>query len=142
MIEDLRKDPGWRQRFLALPEAILVAGRVGVSPSERLFQRLMVAMQRAMEDALHQALAPDDRRVVLCHRGSLDPLAYWLDRGWPEAEFYAFTGTCREEHYARYQAVIHLVTAADGAAEHYVRWPQAHRPHAAAHLHLRVDLTR
>jgi len=24
--------------------------------------------------------------------------------------------------------VIHLVTAADGAAEHYRRWPEAHRP--------------
>ena len=31
------------------------------------------------------------------------------------------------EHYARYHAVIHLVTAADGAASHYTRWPEAHR---------------
>ncbi len=33
-----------------------------------------------------------------------------------------------EEHYRRYEAVIHLVTAADGASLHYTRWPEAHRP--------------
>jgi hypothetical protein len=33
-----------------------------------------------------------------------------------------------EEHYRRYTAVIHLVTAADGAPEAYKRWPEIHRP--------------
>ncbi len=31
-------------------------------------------------------------------------------------------------HYQRYAAVLHLVTAADGAVAHYKRWPDAHRP--------------
>jgi len=39
-----------------------------------------------------------------------------------------YTETRREEHYQRYTAVIHLVTAADGAEEFYDRWPEAHRP--------------
>ncbi|MCX6376463.1 MAG: AAA family ATPase, partial [Armatimonadetes bacterium] len=38
------------------------------------------------------------------------------------------TQTTREEHHQRYAGVIHLVTAADGAPEHYRRWPEAHRP--------------
>jgi len=128
LIQELTQDPVWRGRVLALPEAICVAGRVGVSPRERLFQRLMVEIQRSLEDALARALDPEDQRLILCHRGTLDPLAYWLDRGWPEDGFFAYTHTRREDHYRRYLAVIHLVTAADGAAVHYARWPQAHRP--------------
>jgi hypothetical protein len=53
----------------------------------------------------------------ICHRGALDPLAHWLDRGWAEDAFFEYTRTAREAHYARDQAVIHLVTAADGAVE-------------------------
>lgn len=127
LIRDLASDPAWRNRFLALPEAIAVAGQIGISLRERLFQRLMVEVQAGLEDAVARSLEPNDRRFILCHRGTLDPLAYWLDRGWPEKEFFAFTHTSQEEHYARYAAVIHLVTAADGAAEHYRRWPEAHR---------------
>lgn len=128
LIEELAQDPAWRGRFLALPEAIFVAGRVGVPTNERLFQKLMVEIQRGLEDALSRSLDPSDPRFVLCHRGTLDPLAYWLDRGWPEEEFFTFTETTREDHFRRYAAVIHLVTAADGAEEHYTHWPEAHRP--------------
>ena len=128
LIEALAQDPVWRESFLALPEAILIAGRVGVPTQERLFQRLMVEFQRGLEDALARALDPSDPRFILCHRGTLDPLAYWLDRGWPEDRFFAFTGMKREDHLRRYTAVIHLVTAADGAEEYYARWPESHRP--------------
>jgi predicted ATPase len=128
LIEELTRDPAWAGRFLALPEAIHSAGRVGISPHEPLFQRLMVETQRGLEEALARTLEPDDPRFVLCHRGTLDPLAYWLDRGWDEAAFFAYTRTTREQHYRRYKSVIHLVTAADGAKAHYQRWPDAHRP--------------
>lgn len=128
LIEELAHDPGWRGSFLALPEAIFAAGQVGVSSRERLFQKLMVETQCGLEDALARSLDHSDPRFILCHRGTLDPLAYWLDRGWPEDEFFTFTGTKREDHYRRYSAVIQLVTAADGAEEHYARWPEAHRP--------------
>lgn len=128
LIEELSREPTWAGRFVALPEAIAIVAHTGVSPHEQLFQRLMVEMQTAMEDALVRALGPDDPRFILCHRGSLDPLAYWLDRGWSEQEFFAYTGATREQHYRRYTAVIHLVTAADGAKEYYRHWPDAHRP--------------
>jgi len=128
LIRELAEDPTWRGRFLALPEAIFVAGRVGISTREQRFQRLMVETQRALEDALTRTLERDDPRIVLCHRGTLDPLAYWLDRGWPADAFFAFTKTDRAEHYRRYAAVIHLVTAADGAETYYRRWPETHRP--------------
>jgi len=128
LLEELARHPDWAGHFVALPEAIAVAGRTGISPRQRLFQRVMVHLQMALEDGLERALGPEDGRAILCHRGSLDPLAYWLDCGWPEEEFFAFTSTTREEHYRRYTAVLHLVTAADGAPWAYRRWPEAHRP--------------
>jgi len=127
LVEELRHD----RRFLFLPEAILAVGRVGISPLQKQFQRLMVRAQWGLEDALFQTLEPEDGRLVLCHRGSLDPLAYWMARGWEEEEFFSFTCTNREEHYRRYTAVLHLVTAADGAAHAYKRYPEAHRPETA-----------
>jgi len=138
LLEELARDPAWAGRFLALPEAIFCLGRVGISPRERLFQRLMVETQRALEAALARALEPDDPRCILCHRGTLDPLAYWLDRGWDEAAFFAYTGTSYETHYGRYRAVIHLVTAADGAEAHYQNWPDAHRTESVKHA-VRLD---
>jgi hypothetical protein len=128
LIRELAGDPAWAGRILALPEAIAVAGQVGISPGERLFQRLMVEIQRGLEQALERTLEPGDRRLILCHRGTFDPLAYWLDRGWSEDQFYAFTGAGRSAHYQRYAAVLHLVTAADGAAVFYRCWPDSHRP--------------
>lgn len=128
LIEELARDPPWAGRFAALPEAIHHMRFINISARERLFQRVMVHLQISLEDGLDRALGLDDPRAILCHRGSLDPLAYWLDRGWPEEEFFTFTGTKRQDHYRRYTAVIHLVTAADGAPAYYARWPDAHRP--------------
>jgi hypothetical protein len=138
LIEELSHDPTSIGRFAALPETILTMGNVNISPQEKLFQRVVVQMQIAMEDGLVRALEPDDRRTILCNRGSLDPLAYWLERGWLEEEFFKFTRTTRAEHYQRYTAVIHLVTAADGAEQAYRHWPDAHR-HETAEQSILLD---
>jgi len=135
--EELLHDPAWHHRVAALPEAISLTRGLGVSPAEPRFQRLMVALQMALEDALRRALADSSPRLVLCRRGSLDPLAYWLAYGWTEGGFFACTVTTRQEHYSRYDAVIHLVTAAEGALHAYRRYPAAHRgetPQEAVHL--------
>jgi hypothetical protein len=128
LIEDLQHDPIWAERFVALPETVHYAKLVNISPREKLFQRVMVDLQMALEDGLKRALDSVDPRPIICHRGSLDPLAFWLQRGWPEDEFFEFTETCLEDHYRRYSAVIHLVTSADGVPWAYTRWPKAHRP--------------
>lgn len=138
LIEELLHDPAWTGRIAALPEAIVALANVRVSPREKLFQRLMVHVQMGMEEGLTRALGPSDSRLILCHRGTLDPLAYWLDRGWDEDEFFSFTETTRAEHHARYRAVVHLVTAADGAADAYKRWPEAHRPETIEEA-IRID---
>lgn len=128
LIEELARDPAWAGHFVALPEAISLVRWLNISPRERLFQRAMVHLQMALEDGLCRALENGPPCLILCHRGSLDPLAYWLDRGWSEDEFFTFTKTRWEDHYQRYAAVLHLVTAADGAPWAYRHWPEAHRP--------------
>ncbi len=127
LIKELQRDPDWSSQIATLPEAIYIVRQAGFSPEEQIFQRVMVYLQRAVEDALTDALSDSGIRAILCHRGSLDPLAYWLDRGWSQKDFFSFTRTKIEDHYCRYTAVIHLVTAADGAASFYTRWPEADR---------------
>jgi hypothetical protein len=119
--------PEFRDRFVMLPEAVFSAVNTGVSPNEKLFQRMMVNIQMYLEDAVDRALGPEDNRAIICHRGSLDPLAYWIKKGWDEEEFFKYTGMSIGDYYARYDLVIHLVTAADGALRYYKRWPDAHR---------------
>jgi predicted ATPase len=128
LIDELAADPTWAGRFLAWPETASFARIAGITPAEKLFERVVVNLAMALEDGLERALEPEDRRVVLCHRGSLDALAFWRRQGWPQDEFFEYTKTTQEVHYARYAGVIHLVTAADGALDAYTRWPAAHRP--------------
>lgn len=131
LIEDLQHDPIWAGRFVALPETVHYARFVNISPWEKLLQRVIVNLQIALEDGLDRALGSTDPRPIICHRGTLDPLAFWLQRGWPEEEFFEFTETRVKDHYRRYAAVIHLVTCADGVPWEYTRWPEAHRPEEA-----------
>lgn len=99
--------------------------QAGLDAREKSFQRTVVRLQMALEETCTEAARPG--QVLLCHRGTLDPLAYWLRNGWNESEFFALTHLSREEHFRRYSGVIHLQTAAIGV-EHYRRWPDAHRP--------------
>jgi hypothetical protein len=128
LIEELKKDPAWSGRLLTLPQAVQAMHAVNLSPREKLFQRALVNLQMGLEDGLVRALEDAGPLLILCHRGSLDPLAFWRLRGWPEDEFFQFTRTCRENHYRRYAAIIHLVTAADGAPLAYQQGPQVNRP--------------
>jgi tRNA-Thr(GGU) m(6)t(6)A37 methyltransferase TsaA len=128
LIEDMRNDPEWGNRFVALPEAVQYARFINILPGEKLFQRAIVQLQIGLEESLKGTFGSGDDRPIICHRGSLDALAFWRQRGWPESEFYTFCGLGRSEHYQRYTAVIHLVTAAEGVSREYTRWPQAHRP--------------
>jgi AAA domain len=128
LIADLLADPAWAGRVLAWPETVSFARIGGISFAEPLFERVVVNLAMALEDGLERALDPADRRILVCHRGSLDPLAFWRARGWDQDDFFAYTGISRAAHYARYGGVIHLVSAADGAPDAYLRWPAAHRP--------------
>ncbi len=126
-IRELKQNPEWAGRFVALPETVAIAGATGITPNEKRFQRMAVCFQTALEDQIKKVIRPGKTDFLICERGSLDPLAYWQFNGWSEAEFFDYTETDFKTHFARYAAVIHLVTAADGASEFYKTWPDAHR---------------
>lgn len=130
MIRYLARDADWASAFVALPEADPGPWDIQVPRGEKLFHKIVVRLQEALEDAIDSALGPEDPRAILCHRGSLDPLALWMRAGWPEKDFFDFTGTTREGHYARYTAVLHLVTNAVDVPRKHTRWPALNDPRA------------
>ena len=112
LIKELFHDPVGNGRFIALPEAVYYAGAVGISPHKKLFQRMMVNLQIALEDGLRRSLDPEDLRIILCHRGGLDPLAYWFQQGWKENDFFEFVGMSRDAEkniLGRVQRTQHFV---------------------------------
>jgi len=130
LMRELRAADPHAQRWIMVPEAAPLLFQAGLQGRDKSFQRAVVSLQMALEDAC--AGAADREQILLCHRGTLDALAYWLRNGWDEEEFYAYTHTRREELFARYESVLHLQTAAIGAETEYRRWPDAHRPETPA----------
>lgn len=126
LLRELRAADPRRERWLLVPEAAPLLFQAGLDGRRQSFQQAVVKLQIALEESCAAAAHP--RQVLLCHRGTLDALAYWMRNGWGEGEFFAATGMSREEHYRRYLGVIHLQSVAIGAEGCYRRWPDAHRP--------------
>lgn len=125
LLRELRAADPRGARWLLVPEAAPLLFQAGLDGQRQCFQQAVVKLQIALEESCAAAAQP--QQVLLCNRGTLDALAYWLRNGWDESEFFAATGMSREEHYRRYLGVIHLQTAAIGAEGCYRRWPDAHR---------------
>lgn len=135
LIDELCKNPLYKDKFVALPEAVFYVLQTKTSPKEKLFQRVMVEVQAAMENAIDRSF--EFGRIIVCHRGTLDPFAYWLNNGWKADEFYSYTDTSIKEHFDRYYSVIHLQTAAVNCVGEYRYYPNAHRhenPKQAEHI--------
>lgn len=130
LMRELRAAGPHRGHWLFVPEAAPLLFQVGLDGREQCFQRAVVRLQMALEEICAETASAD--QILLCHRGTLDPLAYWLRNGWAEHDFFTYTETTRDEHFHRYWGVIHLQTAALGAEAHYPRWPDAHRPETLA----------
>lgn len=136
LMRELREQDPSAHLWLMVPEAALPLLGTGLNLSAKSFQKAVISLQKAQEDILAE-LASD--KVLLCHRGTLDPLAFWLRGGWDEDEFFQYTATTLAEHHDRYFAVLHLETAAINAAAYYRRWPDAHRQESATEA-ARVDV--
>lgn len=112
---------GWR--VLCVPETAteLITGGAApwLFPRNQDYQKCQMKLQEAKESVFTQAAAGlgAEKVLVICDRGMMDNLAYMDD-----AEFEAvasFLGKTRTELRDGYDAVFDLVTAADGAEEHY-----------------------
>lgn len=128
-MRQLRESDPECQRWILVPEAAPLLFEAGLSARDKAFQSAVVRLQIALEDGCD--LAAPSGAALVCDRGALDPLAYWLTFGWKEAEFFACTGFSRRELLARYTGILHLQTTALGAEALYRHWPDAHRPETA-----------
>lgn len=96
-----------------LPEAagILFGGgfpRGDSAAMRRAAQRAIFHTQHELEATADAGDAP----YVLCDRGTVDGLAYWPGPG----DFWAEVGTLLATQLARYDAVLHIESAAEAAA--------------------------
>jgi hypothetical protein len=128
LINELCREIYGKNRFLMLHKAISINRKTGVNLSVKLFQRLLVEMERGLEYSVLRILLPDDNYIpkLLCYIGMFYPLAYWLQYGWSTKKIIYFTYTTRNEHHRYYTAVLYLITAAYGANSHYIRGQNVH----------------
>ncbi len=136
LIDELCSNPQYSDKLVPLPEAIFYVIQTKISTKEKLFQKIMLEVQTAIEMAIDKCIEPG--KIILCHRGSLDPLAYWLNNSWNEDEFYGYINSSKEKLYTSYHAVIHLETAAVNAKANYKSYPDAHR-HESAEQAAKID---
>jgi hypothetical protein len=112
-------------RVYRVPEAstLLLGGGavvVGATPEQLFtFQRAILRVTMTLEDAfLALAIAGGRKAVLLCDRGVMDGAAYVPEAAWQrllDETGFAEPQLCED----RYDAVIHLVTAAIGAEHGY-----------------------
>ena len=113
-------------RVFVVPEAATMLFLNGAYPQdlasvdcERAFQAFVIKTQMTLEDSFHNyARACGKKSVLLCDRGLMDGSAYVTDEIW--------SGVLKNvglDHVSardtRYDAIFHLVTAADGAETFY-----------------------
>lgn len=132
LITELLRDAFWHQQLVFVPEAIHPALQTGIAYRSVVFQHSVSSIQMAIEDALAAVSYDVPPEAYICHRGSLDPLGYWLAAGGSQREFVCKTGMSLLDHYERYDAVIHLESVANGCPEHYRSFPHAHRHESVA----------
>lgn len=89
---------------------------------------VILELQLALEDSVQrmaETVAGEQPCVIICDRGTMDISAYISPEMWEElASKVGFTTTQLRE---RYDAVLHLVTAADGAESFYTTANNAQR---------------
>lgn len=82
------------------------------------YEKAMITLQTSMEDTFLEIARSTGRpSILVCDRGALDVAAYLPNDLWNETLEYAQTTVT--SLMARYNLVIHLVTAADGAEKFY-----------------------
>lgn len=89
---------------------------------------VILQLQLALEDSVQrmaETIANDKPCVIICDRGTMDISAYITPEMWQDLA--SKVGFTTEELIKRYDAVLHLVTAADGAEAFYTTANNAQR---------------
>ncbi|MDE1970093.1 MAG: AAA family ATPase [Patescibacteria group bacterium] len=125
LVEKLR-DYGFST--LIVPEVATLVSNAGLNISDLLrdgsrafaFQKEVIRMQIRLEESLEHFLdmQPGDKKVLLCDRGAMSGMAY-MDPKLFCAMLYDMKLHPIDLRDRRYDAVFHLVTAANGASSFY-----------------------
>ncbi len=110
-------------RVLVVPETAteLISGGISVASlgTNVAFQKCVMELQLKKEEIFENAARAmrDEKILLVCDRGAVDNRAYMTQEEYEE--ILAFTGKTHKELSGSYDAVFHMVTAADGAADFY-----------------------
>ncbi|MBQ6210428.1 MAG: AAA family ATPase [Prevotella sp.] len=100
-------------------------------------EKATLEIQMALEDRfLRMAEQCTEPCIVVCDRGTMDISAYMTPELWEDIT--TAVGTNTAELRARYDAVLHLVSAADGAEQFYTTANNASRNEAADERGLQI----
>lgn len=123
-IQSFLRERGFR--VFTVPEAATILFLNGASPDDlvstqcqQAFQQFVIQTQMTLEDRIYKyAESTNQKCILLCDRGIMDGSAYVDDDIWTHVlEFAGLDKISARE--GRYDAVFHLVTAADGAPNYY-----------------------
>ena len=115
---------GFGYKVFNVPEVPTIYSTAGwnyLTPNRKLYyqgERAILETQLALENQFMQlAKVCEDPVLIVCDRGAMDISAYIKPEEWEDITRMA--GTNSEELRQSYDAVLHLVSAADGAEQYY-----------------------
>lgn len=115
LLQEIQADPSFCDQFLVLPEVAPLVRRMGFDVRSEKFEKAVLTMQHALEEAVDAMIAPEDDRLVLSHRGSLDAHGFWRFNGGSSRDFFNLCGTTLEAELSRYDTILLLRTTAEEA---------------------------
>ena len=134
---------GFGYKVFNVPEVPTIFSTAGwnyLTPNRALYyqgERAILETQLALEDQFTRLAEVCTHPVlIVCDRGTLDISAYIKPEEWEEIT--AMCGTNSNELLERYDAVLHLVSAADGAEQYYTTATNATRYEQANEEGLRL----
>lgn len=123
-----------------VPTIYSIAGWNYLTPNRDLYyqgERAILETQLAFEDQFMRLAEVCSKPVlIICDRGTMDISAYIKPEEWEEIT--AMAGTSPNALLERYDAVLHLVSAADGAEQYYTTATNATRYEQANEEGLRI----
>lgn len=123
-----------------VPTLFLQSGMDYLTPNLNFFyegEKATLEIQLQLEDKFMKvAEQVEEPAVVVCDRGSMDISAYLKPEMWKEIT--GRVGITPQQLIDRYDAVLHLVSAADGAEQFYTTSTNAHRQEQKSEEGLRI----
>ncbi len=134
---------GFGYKVFNVPEVPTIYSAAGwnyLTPNRKLYyqgERAILETQLALENQfMRLAEVCEDPVLIVCDRGAMDISAYIKPEEWEDITHMA--GTNSEELRQSYDAVLHLVSAADGAEQYYTTATNATRYEQANEEGLRI----